>query len=181
MRNLLIFSGFMFATFFLLKCSIDSASAEITPFPLPEFTEEDPDKWINSEPRTIEELIGNVLLVDIWTFACWNCYRSFPWMNQLEANLKDKPFKVIGIHTPEFDYEKVRTSVEKKAKEFRLKHPIMMDNEFKYWQKLNNQYWPTYYLVDKNGIVRYKFIGETHANTRKSARIEAAIQTLLSE
>jgi len=181
MRNLLIFSGFMFATFFLLKCSVDEVNAEIKPFPLPEFTEENPDKWINTEPLSVKELKCNVLLVDIWTFACWNCYRSFPWMNQLEANLKDKPFKVIGIHTPEFDYEKVRTSVEKKAKEFRLNHPIMMDNEFKYWKKLNNQYWPTYYLVDKNGIVQYKFIGETHANTRKSARIEAAIQTLLSE
>lgn len=181
MRNLLIFSSFMIATVFLLKYSIDDASAEITQFPLPEFTESSADKWINSKPLSVEDLKGNVVLVDIWTFACWNCYRSFPWMNQLESNLKDKPFQVIGIHTPEFDYEKVRASIEEKAKEFKLNHPIMMDNEFKYWRKLNNQYWPTYYLVDKNGNVRYKFIGETHADTRKSARIEAAIDTLLNE
>lgn len=119
--------------------------------------------------------------MDIWTFACWNCYRSFPWLNRLENKYSNRPFQVVGIHTPEFDYEKNRSAVESKVKDFKLHHPIMMDNDFAYWEKLNNQYWPTFYLIDKQGQVRYRFIGETHSNTRQSNAIESAIELLLNE
>ena len=88
---------------------------------------------------------------------------------------------MIGIHTPEFDYEKKRSAVLAKMNEFGLEHPVMLDNDFKYWKRLNNQYWPTYYLIDKKGMVRYRFIGETHANTTKAMQIEQAIETLLNE
>ena len=181
MRNFLIFSAFVTLTLGIFNYSISPANAELTPFPLPEFTQTNQEAWINSKPILKDELKGKVILMDIWTFACWNCYRSFPWLNALEKELKDKPFGVIGIHTPEFDYEKKRDAVINKAKEFELRHPIMMDNNFVYWKKLKNQYWPTYYLIDKQGQVRYRFIGETHANTRKSAAIKSAIQKLLAE
>ncbi|GAA6135240.1 hypothetical protein NBRC116188_20300 [Oceaniserpentilla sp. 4NH20-0058] len=181
MKSLFIMLGTAALTFVLLKPSIQSANAEINPFPLPEFTQTEQNQWLKSKPLNVEELKGKVLLVDIWTFACWNCYRSFPWLNQLEASLHNQDFQVIGIHTPEFDYEKKRSAVLAKMSEFELDHPVMMDNDFKYWKRLNNQYWPTYYLVDKKGMVRYRFIGETHANTNKAAQISSAIAILLKE
>ena len=180
-RNVLIFSLFLASTLFIFNDFIEPANAEVSPYPLPEFTQTEAKYWINSEPLSKEDLKGKVILMDIWTFACWNCYRSFPWLNSLETKYTDKPFSIIGIHTPEFDYEKDLSAVKKKAEEFKLHHPIMMDNNFAYWKKLNNQYWPTYYLIDKKGMVRYRFIGETHADTRKSEAIESAIDILLSE
>lgn len=180
MKPLFIMIGMAALTFVLLKPGINTANA-IEPLPLPEFTQTQPSDWLESSPLTKADLQGKVVLMDIWTFACWNCYRSFPWLNGLEEKLKDEPFQIIGIHTPEFDYEKKRSAVEAKMKEFKLHHPVMMDNHFKYWKKLNNQYWPTFYLVDKKGTVRYRFIGETHANTSKAEQIEQAINILLRE
>lgn len=181
MKSLFIMLGMAALTFVLLKPSIETANAEISPFPLPEFTQTEQNDWLKSKPLKKADLKDKVVLLDIWTFACWNCYRSFPWLTGLEASLKDQDFQVIGIHTPEFDYEKKRSAVLAKMNEFKLDHPVMLDNHFKYWKKLNNQYWPTYYLVDKQGMVRYRFIGETHANTTKAKQIEQAIETLLNE
>ena len=93
-------------------------NAERTPsFPeMPQFTHTDASEWINSAPLTRAELKGSVVLIDVWTFACWNCYRSFPWLNQLEKKFVDQPFKIIGVHSPEFDYEKERAKIEVKVK-----------------------------------------------------------------
>lgn len=157
------------------------SQAQSPPFPLPEFTHQSTEAWINSEPLTLAELQGNVTLVDIWTFACWNCYRSFPWLNEVEEKYRTKGLQVIGVHTPEFEYEKKRASIEAKMKEFKLKHPVVIDNDFSYWRALENKYWPTFYLVDKQGIVRDVFIGETHVGTSKAKHIEQAIERLLAE
>ncbi len=127
------------------------------------------------------DLRGNVVLIDFWTYGCWNCYRSFPWLNDLEARLKDEKFRVIGIHTLEFEREKVRENVARKIDEFKLQHPSMMDNDFAFWKKMQNRYWPTYYLIDKRGFVRHVFTGETHAGTAKAIDIEMSIQQLLAE
>lgn len=178
-KNLVIFSVSIAVTLLSFIRSVDAT--EVKPHPLPAFTQTSQDAWIQSKPLKVSDLHGSVTLVDIWTFECWNCYRSFPWLNDLENRLKDKPFKVLGIHTPEFEHEHVRSKVEAKSKEFGLKHPTMMDNDFGYWKALNNRYWPTYYLVDKKGMIRYRFIGETHAGTPKAKKIEQAIETLLKE
>ena len=147
----------------------------------PEFTHTEASNWINSTPLKLADLKGKVVLLDIWTFGCWNCYRSFPWMNDMEKRLEGKDFTVIGVHTPEFEHEHDRNQVIAKAKEFKLQHPIMMDNDFSYWKALGNQYWPTYYLIDKQGRLRAKYIGETHKGSRKARKIEAAINYLLKE
>jgi len=181
MRNILTFSTFMLGTFFIFNSQVDDVSAQITPFPLPEFTQTNKNQWINSPPVKKAALEGKVVLIDFWTFDCWNCYRSFPWLNSLERKYRDAKFSVIGIHTPEFEHEKVFSSVKKKTLEFKLTHPVMMDNDFVYWRKLNNKYWPSFYLVDKSGLVRYRFIGETHSDTKKSKAIEDAIYQLLQE
>ncbi len=157
--------------------------AERTPsFPeLPEFTHTDASEWINSAPLTRADLAGQVVLIDVWTFACWNCYRSFPWLNELEATFADEPFTVIGVHSPEFDYEKDRANIEEKVKEYGLHHPIMIDNDFSYWKALGNKYWPSFYLIDKAGKARGYWIGETHSGDKRAEAIESAIRGLLAE
>ena len=178
LKNASLFFGFLVVTVLTLNQCI---SAEITPHPLPEFTQTSPNAWIQSEPLKTESLKGKVTLIDIWTFECWNCYRSFPWLNDIEARLKPKGFNVIGIHSPEFEHERDANKVLEKAQKFGLKHPTMLDNDFAYWRALNNRYWPTFYLVDKKGMIRYRFIGETHSNTSKALEIELAINKLLEE
>ncbi len=148
---------------------------------LPEFTQGSPEAWLNSAPLTRAELRGNVLLVDFWAFECWNCYRSFPWLTSLEEHFQDKPFKVIGIHSPEFERERDIDAVRRKAAQFGLHHPIMIDNDFAYWRAMGNRYWPAWYLVDKRGQVRHVFVGETHDGDSQARRIQHAIAKLLIE
>ncbi|NHQ86543.1 redoxin family protein [Iodobacter sp. HSC-16F04] len=148
---------------------------------LPEFTQRSPAAWINSPPLKAADFKGSVLLLDIWTFECWNCYRSFPWLNDLSARFAGKGLKVVGIHSPEFDRERAPAAVAAKAAEFGFKHPVMIDNDFAYWKALNNQYWPSFYLVDKRGVIRQRFVGETHQGDAQAQKIEAALNALLLE
>lgn len=168
----------LFIAITLLTAACAHAAA---PRPLPEFTSNEATEWFNSPPLTTTQLRGKVLLVDVWTFGCWNCYRSFPWLNSLEKRLADEPFTVIGIHTPEFDHEKDAAQVAAKIAEFELEHPVMMDNDFRYWRALGNRYWPAYYLVDKRGMIRHLHVGETHAGDARAEKIEQQIRALLAE
>ena len=149
--------------------------------PAPAFTHNNKEAWINSPPLTLEQLRGQVVMLDFWAYDCWNCYRSFPWLKELESRYHDQGFIVVGVHTPEFEREKVRANVVEKVKEFGLPHPVMMDNDFSYWNAVGNRYWPTFYLIDKKGNLRAQFIGETHAGDSRARKIEAAVKTLLAE
>ena len=147
----------------------------------PEFTHQAPADWINSKPLTIEQLKGNVVLIDFWTFACWNCYRSFPWLNAFEEKYEKQGLRIIGVHSPEFGYEKEHANVARKVKEFKLKHPIMIDNDHSYWKAMGNRYWPAFYIIDKKGTIRGRFIGETHAGDARAKEIEKLVAKLLAE
>ena len=147
----------------------------------PAFTHAAATEWINSPPLRLESLRGQVVLLDFWTFACWNCYRSFPWLNELETRLHRRGLRVIGVHTPEFDHERVRASIEGKVAQYGLKHPVMIDNDFSYWNAMDNRYWPAFYLLDKQGRIRAHYAGETHSGDAQARRIEADIETLLAE
>lgn len=149
--------------------------------PLPQFTTQNAADWSNSPPLNTADLRGRVLLVDVWTFGCWNCYRSFPWLKALQDRLADQPFTVIGIHSPEFEHEKDRTRVLDKIAEFGLEHPVMLDNDFAFWRALNNRYWPAFYLVDKRGMIRFLHVGETHEGDARAIAIEQQISILLRE
>ncbi|MEM9302050.1 MAG: redoxin family protein [Pseudomonadota bacterium] len=139
------------------------------------------EDWINGKPVTNADLTGQVTLVHIWAFECWNCYRSFPWLNGLEAEIADERFGIVGVHTPEFDREKNRQAVAERARHFQLKHPSMIDNDWGYWKALNNRYWPAWYLVDGSGRIRSLFVGETHAGDPQARRIAREIRALLEE
>ncbi len=149
--------------------------------PLPEFTATATHDWLNSAPRRVADLRGQVVLVDVWTFGCWNCYRSFPWLNGLEARLADQAFRVVGIHSPEFAHERERLQVAAKVAAFGLHHPVMLDNDFAYWRALGNRYWPTFYIVDKRGQIRFVHVGETHAGDARAMAIEEQVRMLLAE
>ncbi len=151
------------------------------PATMPEFTQVDENAWFNSKPLRSENLRGKVVLIDVWTYGCWNCYNSFPWLRSVEAKFADQDFTVVGIHTPEFAHEKERNNVLKKIEEFELHHPVMMDNDKAYWRALRNRYWPAYYIVDKKGNIRDAFIGETHEGDRRAKKIEKLITKLLKE
>lgn len=151
------------------------------PAPLPAFTTTDPRHWFNGDPLQLADLRGQVLLLDVWTFDCWNCYRSFPWLNDLHQRYAEQGFEIIGIHSPEFQHERERAAVERKAAEFGLHHPIMLDNDFGYWRALGNRYWPSFYLIDKQGRIRQREVGEMHTGDRAAEALEAGLRRLLEE
>jgi thiol-disulfide isomerase/thioredoxin len=129
----------------------------------------------------IADLRDKVVLIDVWTFDCWNCYRSFPWLKSVEDRYGPKGLNVIGVHSPEFERERDREAVAAKVREFGLDHPVMIDNDFTYWDALGNRFWPAFYLVDKQGRIRHRFFGETHEGDPRAGQIESAIEKLLSE
>jgi glutathione peroxidase-family protein len=151
------------------------------PMAAPEFTHSRSEEWINSAPLRLRDLRGKVVLLEVWTFGCWNCYRSFPWLKVMEQRLKPLGLQVIGVHSPEFEHERVRVNIETKVREFGLTHPVMIDNDFSYWRALGNRYWPAFYVIDKNGNLRARFAGETHEGDAQATRIEEILKQLLFE
>lgn len=147
----------------------------------PQFTERAAAAWINSPPLSIESFRGKVLLIDVWTFDCWNCYRSFPWLKDLEARLAPRGLAVLGIHSPELERERDPRQVAARIREFGITHPVMLDNDFAYWKALSNQFWPAFYVVDKQGVIRGRFVGETHTGDKRARQIEALVEELIAE
>ncbi len=146
---------------------------------LPEFTHGSTAEWINSGPLRVADLRGRVVLLHVWTFECWNCYRSFPWLGSVVERFGPRGLVTIGVHSPEFDRERIRDDVVSKAKAFGLEHPTMIDNDFSYWRALDNRYWPAWYVVDRQGVIRTVIVGETHRGDSRAAAIETAIDELL--
>ena len=133
--------------------------------------------WVNSEPlRLRTELKGKVVLIDFWTYSCINCIRTFPYLTKWYESYKDKGFVIIGVHAPEFEFEKKQANVIQAMKDFGITYPVVQDNEFKIWRAYKNQYWPAHYLVDKDGRVRY-----THFGEGKYQETENKIRELLGE
>lgn len=116
--------------------------------------------WFNSAPLTIESLRGKVVIVDFWTYSCINCQRTLPYLRQWWKKYKDKGLVIIGVHSPEFEFEKSERNVAQAIADFGLTYPIVQDNDFATWQAYNNRYWPAKYFIDKEGFVRYTHFGE---------------------
>jgi thiol-disulfide isomerase/thioredoxin len=118
------------------------------------------DNWLNSSPLTMKELRGKVVLIDFWTYSCINCLRTLPYVNKWYDTYKDKGFVVIGIHTPEFAFERVTKNVQTAIQRFGIKYPVAQDNEYKMWQAYDNHYWPADFLVDQKGKIVSVHFGE---------------------
>lgn len=140
----------------------------------PEFT--GIEKWLNSEPLTLSALRGKVVLVDFWTYSCINCLRTLPYVKQWHSKYKDKGLVVVGVHTPEFPFEKSTANVQASLKRLDIQYPVAQDNAYATWDAYHNQYWPAFYLIDASGKIVYKHFGEG-----RYEETEAIIQKLLSE
>ncbi|MFK3668172.1 cytochrome c biogenesis protein DipZ [Ochrobactrum teleogrylli] len=132
--------------------------------------------WLNSEPLTMEQLRGKVVLVDFWTYSCINCIRTIPYVRAWAEKYKEQDLVVIGVHTPEFAFEKKIDNVKKAVGDFKIGYPVAIDSNFQIWRAYNNSYWPAHYLIDAKGQIRYHHFGE--GNYRET---EQAIQDLLRE
>lgn len=117
-------------------------------------------KWFNSEPLTLAELKGKVVLIDFWTYTCINCQRTFPYLRNWWNKYHDDGLVIIGVHSPEFEFEKNPTNVEQALFDFDLNYPVMQDNDFSTWRAYHNRFWPAKYLIDKDGNIRYTHFGE---------------------
>src|SRR5690606_27293044 len=140
----------------------------------PELVE--PQNWINSEPLTLAGLKGKVVMIDFWTYSCINCIRTLPALKALDEMYSKEGLVILGVHAPEFAFEKVLANVQKAVDEYGLKYPIFQDNDFKTWRAYKNRYWPAKYIIDKAGNVRY-----THFGEGAYEETEQVISYLLSE
>jgi cytochrome c biogenesis protein CcdA/thiol-disulfide isomerase/thioredoxin len=131
-------------------------------------------RWLNSEPLTLRELRGRVVLIDFWTYSCINCLRTLPHIRAWDERYRDAGLTIVGVHSPEFAFERVESNVRENVRKLGLRYPVALDNDFVTWQSWHNQYWPAKYLIDRSGRVRYYHFGEGDY-----AKTEEAIRTLL--
>jgi len=118
------------------------------------------NKWFNSNPLKISDLKGKVVLIDFWTYSCINCIRTLPHMNELQKKYGDKGLVIIGIHAPEFAFEKNDKNVAAAIERFGIKYAVAMDNDLQTWNNFQNRYWPAHYLINQQGEVVYTHFGE---------------------
>jgi thiol-disulfide isomerase/thioredoxin len=132
--------------------------------------------WLNSTPLSFRQLSGRAVLVDFWDYTCVNCIRTLPYVQTWHERYKDKGLTVIGVHTPEFTFAQYESNVERAIREFGLTYPIVIDSNREIWKAFANRYWPTKYLLDKDGYLRFGHFGEGGYG-----ECEQVIQELLRE
>jgi len=139
----------------------------------PEFA---PGTWINSEPLTIKGLNDRVVLIEFWTFGCYNCRNTLPFVKQWHERYSDKGLTIIGVHSPEFDSERNTDNVRKQVASLGIRYPVVTDNDYETWRAYKVEAWPTLFLLDKAGHVRWTHVGEGAYD-----QAEQTIQKLLAE
>jgi thiol-disulfide isomerase/thioredoxin len=132
-------------------------------------------KWFNSVPLSIGDLRGKVVLVDFWTYGCYNCVNTLPYVTKLYETYKDKGLVVVGIHTPEFPFERSAGNVQAALKRHGITYPVAQDNDSATWNAWRNQYWPAQYIVDQHGNVVF-----SHAGEGQYDEIERTVRRLLN-
>jgi cytochrome c biogenesis protein CcdA/thiol-disulfide isomerase/thioredoxin len=133
-------------------------------------------EWLNSPPLTAEQLKGKVVVVDFWTYSCINCLRSIPYVRAWAEKYKDQGLVVIGVHTPEFAFERKTANIQKAIANLKIGYPVAVDNDYAIWRGFENEYWPAHYFIDAEGRIRHHHFGE--GNYDESEKV---IQRLLAE
>ncbi|MGZ8783772.1 MAG: thioredoxin family protein, partial [Gaiellaceae bacterium] len=133
-------------------------------------------RWLNSGPLTLAGLRGRVVLIDFWTYSCINCLRTLPYIREWDDRYRAAGLTVVGVHAPEFAFERVEANVRENVRELELRYPVALDNDFATWGAWSNQYWPAKYLIDREGHIRYFHFGEGDY-----AETENAVRTLLGD
>ena len=147
--------------------SEDNASAA------PEFAS---GAWINSEPITLKSLRGRVVLVEFWTFGCYNCRNTLPAVKDWDARYREKGLTIVGVHSPEFDDEKKLENVRREVASLGIHYPVVTDNDYATWRAYDVEAWPTIFVLDKSGHIRWTHVGEGAYD-----ETEQVIQKLLAE
>jgi len=132
--------------------------------------------WENSPPLTLASLRGKVVLVDFWTYSCINCQNTFPYLRRWYRAYKDQGLVIVGVHSPEFDFEKNVANIRQAIQRYNVLWPVAVDSNMTTWNAYSNQYWPAEYLIDKNGAVR-----DTHFGEGQYDQTEQSIRSLLAE
>ena len=132
--------------------------------------------WINSEPLKLKDLRGRVVLIEFWTFGCYNCRNTLPFVESWHDRYRGKGLTVIGVHSPEFDEERDVETLRRQVASLGIRYPVVSDNDFQIWNAYKVEAWPTIFLLDKQGRVRWKRVGEG-----KYDEADRLIQTLLVE
>ena len=128
-------------------------------------------EWINSQPLLLQELRGKVVLIDFWTYSCINCIRTLPFLQTWHERYADEGLVIVGVHTPEFEFEKVYDNVVQATKDMGVAWPVVQDNGYSVWRSYNNRFWPAKYLIDKDGVIQYRHFGEgRYAETEQEIR-----------
>jgi thiol-disulfide isomerase/thioredoxin len=139
----------------------------------PEFT--GIDAWLNGPPQSLRNLRGKVVLVEFWTYSCINCVRVMPHVKQWHARYRDQGLVVIGVHTPEYGFEKKLDNVRAAVQRFGITYPVAQDNAYETWNAYGNRYWPAMYLIDQEGRIVYQHFGEGQYEETE-ARIRALLK-----
>ena len=132
--------------------------------------------WINSEPLTVEGLRGRVVLVDFWTFGCYNCRNTLPALKRFHERYSQQGLTIIGVHSPEFDREKEIKNVQREVRSLGISYPVLTDNDYNSWRAFGVEAWPTVVILDKQGRIRWTHIGEGLYDEQ-----EGVIRKLLAE
>ena len=139
------------------------------PYPAPELT--GIEAWLNSQPLTLQQLKGKVVLIDFWTYSCINCVRTLPYVTEWDRTYRDKGLVIIGVHAPEFEFEKNKDNVAAAIVSHNIAYPVALDNNLDTWTSFKNRYWPAHYLIDQEGRVVYTHFGEgNYAETENNIR-----------
>ncbi|MGR3910653.1 thioredoxin family protein [Burkholderia sp. SR8] len=154
----------------------DDAGMTASPagMPAPDFT--GIERWHNSAPLRLDRLRGKVVLVDFWTYSCINCIHTIPYVNDWYRKYRDQGLVVVGVHTPEYPFERDPNNVADAVKRFGIQYPVAQDNRYATWRAYRNEYWPALYLIDANGKVVYTRYGEGGYD-----KTEAAIRGALAQ
>jgi len=118
------------------------------------------NNWFNSKPLSLADLRGKVVLVDFWTYGCVNCVNTLPHVTELYAKYRDRGLVVVGVHTPEFPFERSASNVQAALKRHGITYPVAQDNDSKTWNAYRNRYWPAQYIIDQNGKIVFRHEGE---------------------
>lgn len=141
--------------------------------PAPEITA---DAWLNSAPLTTAGLRGKVVLVEFWTFACWNCENVEPHVKRWHERYAGRGLTIVAVHTPELRHERDPARVKRYVEEHGIEYPVAIDNGYATWRRFGNRYWPAFYLIDRQGVIRHVRFGEGGY-----AEMQARIEKLLAE
>jgi len=172
---LLVFTGFGAGA-----CPDDGSNRQLRLQKAPEFTRV--TRWINSEPLSLAKLRGKVVVVHFWTNGCSNCINNYPHYRAWQERYAGKDVVIVGIHTPETPDERVIAGIRRQAEKNGLKFPIAVDNDGANWRAWKNEVWPTVYVVDQKGVVRYGWEGELSFQGAKGEEtVRKVIDTLLAE